>query len=853
MTLAALALSALVVAASLALYLSVTGKSLPLLRTLARQAGMLVTAQHTDHLALDLLLSPADGRLAGTATLSVRSLDAGRQRFYFLLNNALHLRSVTATTADTPSRSVAAYQLWLLTVVDLDAPIAKDATVELAFDYDGMPATGLFSLGSNRLDLKEVLLNVDSFWFPNDAHSFFTADVTVTLPTDLTIVQNGTPATRIQRGDIQVVHWLSERPIAGLALVAGAYTASQLESGEVTYRVYLPPSVQLDADRVLKMMRDTTETLTDHYGSAGYRTVTLFVSRALRRGFNDGSGLMGLSLRYFRAGDYGFALVAHEIAHNWWGSTVAAKWLSPGSGGEWLVEGFAEFSSLVATEAAYGTEALTRRLATEFFDPARQVAIADMSVIDNALAEATARDTIYRKGAYVAMMLRRTLGDDTYFTGLRQFLERFRYQQATDRDLQETLEGACGQKLDAFFTDWVRSDHLADLALDAGTQNELSVANLGNAAVPGGIELWTYQKGGGDPTRTTVHVGDKIALRADTDFLVLDPLLAWADVQRQNNRYPRRNDPVYVSASSKGDLAVTRGDAFPWVRAAVSSADTTGGTRHSWDLNRGVAAPPAWSTDGTRIVVSYADVDELLPAIVTLATDGPQRTVGRGTAPAASDGTIFAAQHDRIVRISATATGDSRETVIVQRRGETLDLPLPSPDGSHLVYSAARGNHLALRIVDRSGADDRLLSAWDRDRTLYRWSADGTRLYAVVGGNWDWQIWEIPLDREPVRVLAHDAAAIGDLALSPDGTQLAFTAAPALDYPTNRRQLYVLTLANRSVRSIDVPDADLGGFAWTDAGTIIAVAADTERTWTLPLSRRLKRINVVDGSAEDLP
>src|SRR5262249_21927822 len=153
---------------------------------------------------------------------------------------------------------------------------------------------------------------------------------------------------------------------------------------------------------------------------------------------------------------------------------------------------------------------------------------------------------------YVAMMLRRILGDDVYFRGLQQFLERFRYQQVTDHDLQQVLQEISGKNLDQYFSDWVRSNHLADLSLDGSNQTELAVNNLGHAGVPGDIDLWTYKKSGGEPARSTVHVGDHVPMDADTDYAVLDPLLTWADVQRENNRYPRRSDPVYVAGSPGG-------------------------------------------------------------------------------------------------------------------------------------------------------------------------------------------------------------------------------------------------------------------------------------------------------------
>jgi hypothetical protein len=843
---AGLLVFAVVLGAFLA-YLTMSGTSLRALRHATAALGRLVAGQRTERLVLNVSILPAAGRLSGTATLTVRSLEEGRRRFYFLLNPGLHVRAVTVTAGETRAQPQA-YQLWLLTIVDAGSPVAKDATVQLAIEYDGQPSASVFASGTGPLQADNVLLGVESFWYPTDVQGFFTADVTVTAPAHLTVVHNGIDATRVVRGTAQEIHWTADRPIGGMALAAGPYTLKTATVDGVTYRLYLQNSVDLDPERVLQLMQAAHGTLTERYGPSGFDQVTMFVSRDLRRAFNDGSGLMGVSIRYFRAGDYGFQILAHELAHNWWGATVAEQWLSPGTGGEWIVEGFAEFSSLIATESQYGEEALTRRLAAEFFDPARQAALTSMSVLDNVMAEATARDTIYRKGAYVAMMLRQVLGDETYFQGLREFLKRFRYRQVSEVDLKTVLEEVSGQDLGPFFADWVRSDRLADLALDGASPTQASVRNLGPAVVPGAIDIWRFKKAGGAPERGSVQVGEEVRLAPDDDYLLLDPLLSWADMQRENNRYPRHRDPIFI-ATIGAQSAITVGEAFPWVRATLSTG--AGGSQNAWDFERGFLQPPSWAADGERLVVSYSDPHAPLPPIISLSTTGARVKVGSGMAPAAGPhGTTYAALGDRIVRFTSAGS----EATVVRRAQTVLDLPRPSPDGSQVAYTSARGNNMELRVVSDDGANDRLLVPWDRDRTLLVWATDGSRLYALMGGNWDWQIWEVPLAFGAVRTLARDAAAIGSVALSPNGAQLAFTAAPELDYPANRRQLYVLDLGAERSHHIDIPDADLSELAWQDDDTVLVVATGTgaEHPWTLPATRHIKRVQLTDERVTDV-
>jgi len=854
-SLLALLLLLTLVGSSIAAYLTVTGRSPALLRLVTARVAQLLAGQHTEQLSLDVLLQPAGGRLVGKATMVVQSTDEARQRFYFLLNDGLHVRRGTAArarsaSARTDQHAVSIYQLWLLTVVDLGTPVPKGASVALTLEYDGVPASSLFE-PATVADAQHIVVPADGFWYPADLQSFFEADVTATVPRLMTVVHNGVRSEQFERGALRTFHWTTERPVSGLALVAGQFELTTTAADGITYRLYLPPDTPLDATRLLGLLSQAHAALRSRYGDSGFNHVTLFVDRTLGHSFNDGAGLIGLPMRQLRTGDYGFASIAYNIARNWWGGTVAGRALSPASGSAWLDEGMAAFSSLVATETTYGPEALWRRRRETLFDPARPAVLAQQSVLANALGGPRARATSLHKGAYVALMLRRQLGDEHFFAGARQFLERFKFQHASERDLQEILQETSEQNLERFFTDWVRGTAHVDLSLDGTSAGEITVGNLGSALVAGDLDLWTFKRTGGEPVRTTVHVGDRLPLDADTDHAVVDPSLLWADGHRGNNRYPRALAPVYVAMSSHGDLAVTSGERFPWARSAVAYRGSDARIVHTWDFARGILAAPAWSPDNTHLVVSYSESPDAWPAIVTLAANGAQRTIGYGTAPAvATDGTIYAGQPERIVRFGA----DGTESTVVQHRGEVLDQPLPAPDGSRLAYTAAREHGADLRLVNRDGSDDRLLLTWDRDRMQYCWSADGTRLYAVAGGTWDWQVWEIPADGGSVATLASGAAAIGALALSPDGSQLAFTAAPELDYPGNRRRLYVLRLRDRTVRNIDVPGFDLGALTWMGAESIVVVAtpAATDARWLLPPQRVLKRVQLTDGSVTDM-
>jgi aminopeptidase N len=65
------------------------------------------------------------------------------------------------------------------------------------------------------------------------------------------------------------------------------------------------------------------------------------------------------------------------------------------------------------------------------------------------------RALVYNKGAAVLHMLRRLLGDEAFFAGIRRFYADRRYQKAGTEDVERAMEAASGRTLDRFFERWI--------------------------------------------------------------------------------------------------------------------------------------------------------------------------------------------------------------------------------------------------------------------------------------------------------------------------------------------------------------------------------------------------------------
>jgi len=528
---------AVTVAVTLALYLAATGRSLPVLRALATAAGHTFAGQQTTALSLAIHLQPDARRLSGSAQLTMRACGTGRQRFYFLLNDGLRVLAAWQDNSGTHT-PLSVLRLGPLLVVDLAAPLAADQETRIGLEYAGEPSHGVAP--GMVLEPDAVVLTAADLWYPADGQGFFLANVEVLLPSELTLVHNGREASRTLEGAAARVRYTLERPVPGLGLVAGRYTVHEAERDGIRTRVLLPPATSLDPKRLLEALGASQQVLAGHYGPSGFSQLSLFVERRLCRAFNDGTGLIGMAPRYFADGEYGFPILAHEVAHNWWGATVSEQWLQPGTGGEWIVEGFAELSSWRAVRAQLGERAHLRLLAQNFFDPGRTVSLVAPSMIDNAL-DPEARATIYNKGAYVGYMLEQRLGADAFDAAARQFLEQFRYRAATAADVEAVFAATSQQDLASFFAAWVRGNDSIDLALDPLENGGAEVRNHRTAPPPDQLDLWRFPPGS-EPEKQTTAVGATMPI-GNAERVVVDPL---ADVARDDQPVvdARRPEPV---------------------------------------------------------------------------------------------------------------------------------------------------------------------------------------------------------------------------------------------------------------------------------------------------------------------
>jgi aminopeptidase N len=165
--------------------------------------------------------------------------------------------------------------------------------------------------------------------------------------------------------------------------------------------------------------------------------------------------------------NYPSFFVAHELAHQWWGQAVGWKNYHE----QWLSEGFAQYLAALYAGHERGPDAFAavlRQMRRTAIDASPQGPVYLGYRLGHLKGDSRVfRALVYNKGAMVLHMLRRLIGDEAFFSGLREFYAAWRYKKAGTDDLRVSMEKAAGRPLERFFDRWIYGSGIPTLRMTA--------------------------------------------------------------------------------------------------------------------------------------------------------------------------------------------------------------------------------------------------------------------------------------------------------------------------------------------------------------------------------------------------
>ena len=389
-----------------------------------------------DHYELTLDYKVSTNRLTGTAVIRGRAATATRTLSFDLVG--LRATKVTATG----SRVAAFHQSDRKLRITLPTPLAAGEGFEVSVAYAGAPRprrSRWGTIGWEELDDGALVAAQPTgapSWFPcNDVPSDkATYRLSVTTDQAYTVVASGLRSAPTTRGGRST--WVFEQnvptPTYLMTVHVGRYVEETIALGGPVGRLFypLPLAARVRSDFAdLPRMVSLFERLFGPYPLDEYAVVVTADDLEIPLeaqgvgvfGANHIDGCGGLE-----------RLVAHELAHQWFGNSVGvSKWQDI-----WLNEGFACYSEWLWSEHSGGATAHEKALAHY----ARLASLPQDLVLSDPGPDLMFDDRVYKRGALTLHALRLTLGDDAFFGLLQTWTRTYRASTATTADFVALAE-----------------------------------------------------------------------------------------------------------------------------------------------------------------------------------------------------------------------------------------------------------------------------------------------------------------------------------------------------------------------------------------------------------------------------
>jgi len=438
------------------------------------------------HYGLDLKLDPSARTVDGSVAIRLAAAQEALQRVLLDLSSRLTVDS-TSWNGLTTAFVHEADSL----VITLPQIVPADSVGTMLVHYHGRPweqhVWGISAFGmrfsthnapNHGPPLGPVICTVGepSFshtWWPNKDHPHdkATADIALTVPDTLVAVSNGvlveesTPEAGWRR-----FAWQENYPIATylISVAASDYSVWHEEcpgrEQMVTLSYYVYPEDRQDAEYDLALTCDMLQFLEDLLSPYPFQGEKYGQAEIVYGGAMEHQTATSIGQTLITGDRRWETVFLHELAHHWFGNALTpATWPDI-----WLNEGFARYSEALWLEHRYGVAAYDSFMIE--YGPGRheelfrgEGTLSDPDPILNSL--------VYDKGAWVLHMLRDVIGDDVFFTFLRDYVTdpHLEFGNVTTPDLIDAVSAAAGFDTEPFFTPWLETDLVPELSIESHT------------------------------------------------------------------------------------------------------------------------------------------------------------------------------------------------------------------------------------------------------------------------------------------------------------------------------------------------------------------------------------------------
>jgi len=408
---------------------------------------------------MDVSINPAVAQISGSVTSHFKPTQA-MSSIYFDLTNQLTVSQVTFHGQPLVFQQLSTKEV----KIDFTSSLPANVLDSLTIQYSGTPPTNNNAFFTSTQGGNPVLSTLNEpygaqDWFPtkqslNDKIERF--DIKVTTPSQYSVASNGKLISETILGNGQkLTFWRTNYPttayLIALSITNFVKLNDTMGNPPFPFVNYIYPATAANTTSIanIEWTKTVMNTFETYFGLYPFRN-----EKYGHMEFTAGGGMEHQTMSSM--GGWSKQLIAHELAHQWFGDKVTCgAWNDI-----WLNEGFATFGEHVANEKLLLTN-------TQFLSyllneknvitsaPGGSVYVADANL--GSIGTIFSGRLSYSKGGYVVRMIKWILGDAIFYQALKDYHARpnLAYNYVRTSDLNASLLQSTGKDFTEFFNDWI--------------------------------------------------------------------------------------------------------------------------------------------------------------------------------------------------------------------------------------------------------------------------------------------------------------------------------------------------------------------------------------------------------------
>jgi hypothetical protein len=356
--------------------------------------------------------------------------------------------------------------------ISLDQQYSNGQQVSVAVYYNGHPQpSGLGSFGFDSYNGKPLIWSLSEpygarQWWPcKDAPSdkADSVDIKYTVPQGMIAASNGLLEDETTINGKTTFWWKVRYPITTylISIAAYEYTHYTEEFTSITgetmnLEFFVSPDHYQNAVQSFSVTKDMITIYENLFGPYPFIKEKYGHAEFPWGGGMEHQTITSLGNIHYSNGFYSRGLIAHELAHMWWGDMITCSDFK----NIWINEGFATYSEALLIEATEGFESYKNQISTEEYYGPGTIYVNDTTDVNRIFNGQLS----YSKAGYFLHMLRHVVGDENFFNIIKTYGSdpRYKYKDAGTEDFRGVCESVTGMNLEKFFAQWIYGEYFPE-------------------------------------------------------------------------------------------------------------------------------------------------------------------------------------------------------------------------------------------------------------------------------------------------------------------------------------------------------------------------------------------------------